>query len=243
MTGRTLQALLDAALRYQAKIVYLANPDNPMGSWWPAEDVERFTAALPPTTLLLLDEAYGELAPAGTLPPLDTSRPNVLRLRTFSKAYGLAGLRCGYAVGERRHYPGLRAGAQSFRRQQHRPELLPWRRWPTRIICGPRSSRVETARQRIAEIALDNGLVPLPSATNFVTIDCGRDGDYAMRAVAGDGRTGRIPAQADGGRARPLHSRHRRTGSGVGDFRPGLARGAGAAIGRRMMPMRATSPR
>ncbi|HTM78804.1 MAG TPA: aminotransferase class I/II-fold pyridoxal phosphate-dependent enzyme, partial [Devosia sp.] len=97
-----LDALLAATLQTRAKIVYLANPDNPMASWSSADAVTRFADALPPTTLLLLDEAYGEFAPAGTLPPIDTARPNVLRLRTFSKAYGLAGMRCGYAIGNNR---------------------------------------------------------------------------------------------------------------------------------------------
>ena len=50
--------------------------------------------------MLLLDEAYGETAPAGTLPAIDIDRPNVIRFRTFSKTYGLAGLRVGYAIGE-----------------------------------------------------------------------------------------------------------------------------------------------
>ena len=64
-----------------------------------AADVQRLIAGLPGRTLLMLDEAYGEFAPAGTLPPLDVSNPNVLRFRTFSKAYGMAGLRVGYAIG------------------------------------------------------------------------------------------------------------------------------------------------
>lgn len=95
-----LEGLLKAVLREKARIVYLSNPDNPMGTWWEADEVARFIAALPPTTMLVLDEAYCETAPASALPPLDTSRSNVLRMRTFSKAYGLAGLRCGYSIGE-----------------------------------------------------------------------------------------------------------------------------------------------
>ena len=50
--------------------------------------------------MLVLDEAYGETGPASAIPPLDLDRPNIIRTRTFSKAYGLAGLRCGYAIGE-----------------------------------------------------------------------------------------------------------------------------------------------
>lgn len=95
-----VDGLARAARETQAAMVYLANPDNPMGSWWDAASVERFIAAVPETTMIVLDEAYGEFAPPGTLPAFDMDRPNLLRMRTFSKAYGLAGLRVGYGIGQ-----------------------------------------------------------------------------------------------------------------------------------------------
>jgi len=178
----SLAGLLDAARRENACLVYLSNPDNPMGTWWEAGEVERFIAALPETTLLVLDEAYGETAPAGTLPEIDTARPNVLRLRTFSKAYGLAGLRCGYAIGEaqtirafdkvRNHF-GMTRMAQAAALAALGDEAhLQW-------VAGA----VEACRRRIGAIAATHGLTPLPSATNFVTIDCGRDGAFAMQVL------------------------------------------------------------
>ena len=173
-----IEALAATAAREDAAIVYLANPDNPMGSWWPADAVERFIAAVPETTLILLDEAYGEFAPLGTLPALDTAKPNVLRLRTFSKAHGMAGLRCGYAIGEsqtirafervRNHF-GVNAVAQAG--------AMAALADPTHLASVV--ARTAEARARIADIATANGLHPLPSATNFVTIDCGRDTAYA----------------------------------------------------------------
>jgi len=117
-----LAGLAAMARREAAAVVYLANPDNPMGSWHGAAAVAEFIAAVPEQTLILLDEAYGEFALPGTLPPLDTARPNLLRLRTFSKAHGMAGLRCGYAVGEKqtirafervRNHFGVNAVAQA----------------------------------------------------------------------------------------------------------------------------------
>ena len=94
-----MEALLALAVREKAKIVYLANPDNPMGTWHTGEKVDAFARALPAETLLILDEAYGETAPAGTHPHLPADMPNVLRFRTFSKAYGLAGARIAYVFG------------------------------------------------------------------------------------------------------------------------------------------------
>ncbi|KKB84875.1 histidinol-phosphate aminotransferase [Devosia limi DSM 17137] len=179
-----LEGLLAATRRQQAKIVYLANPDNPMGSWWPAEAVQRFIEAVPPTTLLLLDEAYGELAPAGTLPAIDTSRPNVLRLRTFSKAYGMAGLRCGYAIGEA-------TTIRAFERVRNHFGVNNIAQAAAIAAIGEHAylaevvERTAAARRRIARIAEANGLVPLPSATNFVAIDCGRDGAFAGAVLKG----------------------------------------------------------
>jgi histidinol-phosphate aminotransferase len=175
-------SLLDLAKREQARLIYFANPDNPMGGWWGAGAVQSMIRALPQGALLMLDEAYGEFAPEGTLPPLDVSNPSVLRFRTFSKAYGLAGMRLGYCIGHtdlisafdkiRNHFGVTRmgqiAGVAALSDQQHLAKVV---------------ADVATAREEIARIARSNGLTPLPSATNFVTIDCSHDGHYARRVL------------------------------------------------------------
>lgn len=178
----SLDGLLKAVIKEKAPLVYLSNPDNPMGSWWEAGDITRFVEALPETTMLVLDEAYGELGPASALPPIDVARPNVIRMRTFSKAYGLAGIRCGYAVAEaevirdfekiRNHY-GVSRMAQIAS-----VEALADQDWLHSVVA-----RVAAGRARIAGIAETNGLKPLPSATNFVTIDCGKDGAFALKVL------------------------------------------------------------
>ena len=175
-------SLIDLATREKARLIYFANPDNPMGSWWNAAAVEAMIRAIPDGTLLMLDEAYGEFAPQGTLPPLDVSRPDVLRFRTFSKAYGLAGMRLGYCVGHaelirafdkiRNHFGvtklGQVAGIAALADQDHLRNVV---------------AKVAAAREQIAAIARRNGLTPLASATNFVAIDCGRDGAHARRVL------------------------------------------------------------
>ena len=177
-----LGGLLDAVRRENAPLVYLSNPDNPMGTWHEAETIERFMTALPETTMLVFDEAYGETAPASAVPPVRTDRPNVLRLRTFSKAYGLAGLRCGYAFGEEeiiRAFDKVRNHFGVNRMAQVAGEAaLADQDWLASVV-----GRVSAGRERIAEIARANGLTPLPSATNFVTIDCGADGPFALRLL------------------------------------------------------------
>ncbi|WP_368904830.1 pyridoxal phosphate-dependent aminotransferase [Taklimakanibacter lacteus] len=192
------QALLDLAKREKARLIFFANPDNPMGSWWPAPAVEALIRDIPDHALLILDEAYGEFAPPGTLPPLDTGNPKLLRFRTFSKAYGLAGARIGYVIGEaelikcfdkvRNHF-GVNRLAQAAALAALADEAY------LREVVA----KVGRARQRIGAIAGAEGLRPLPSATNFVTIDCGRDGAHAKRlldALIGLGIFVRMPGVA-----------------------------------------------
>ncbi|MCH2294411.1 MAG: aminotransferase class I/II-fold pyridoxal phosphate-dependent enzyme, partial [SAR324 cluster bacterium] len=87
-----LDALIQKAAQLQARLIYVSNPDNPMGSWWDAESIESITKKIPENCLLILDEAYGEFAPPGTLPPRDLDNKRLLRMRTFSKAYVIAGM-------------------------------------------------------------------------------------------------------------------------------------------------------
>ncbi|MCU0830009.1 MAG: pyridoxal phosphate-dependent aminotransferase [Rhizobiaceae bacterium] len=178
-----LGALLEAVRRENAPLVYLANPDNPMGSWWSATRIESFIAALPANTLLILDEAYCETAPADAIPAMRTW-PNVLRMRTFSKAYGLAGLRCGYAIGQADLIAGFERVRNHFgvtrMTQIAAVAALDDQAWMRAVV-----DRIAAARRRIASLAEANGLTPLPSATNFVTVDCGRDGVFAKAVLDG----------------------------------------------------------
>jgi len=179
-----LGALLDAAVRHDARVLYVSNPDNPMGSWWHADEITRLVEGLPDGVLLLLDEAYCDTAPPEASPPVETANPQLLRLRTFSKAYGLAGARIGYAVGEaglvgvfekvRNHYGINRVGQIGAEAALADQAYL-------REAVG----RIARARERIAEIARSHGLAPLPSAANFVTVDCGGDGALARRILNG----------------------------------------------------------
>jgi len=179
-----LEALLDKVRETGARMVYLANPDNPMGSFWPAAEVEAFAAAIPETCLLVLDEAYGELAPQGALPAIDIARANVLRLRTFSKAYGLAGLRCGYAIGDRRIIGAFDRVRNHFgvnrMAQVGALAALADSAYLTSV-----TGIIRKSCDRIAAITARAGLTPLPSATNFVAIDCGRDGAFAQAILDG----------------------------------------------------------
>ena len=172
-----LPALLAKANEVDAKILYLVNPDNPSGTWHAAPRVEMLIEMLPPACMLVIDEAYYELSEE-ELPAIAVDDLRVIRLRTFSKAYGLAGCRIGYALGApdtiasfdklRNHFGVGRvsqaAALAALDDDAHLVDI---------------QSRVRQSREALNSIAYDNGLTPLPSATNFVTIDCKRDAAFA----------------------------------------------------------------
>jgi histidinol-phosphate aminotransferase len=177
-------ALIAKARQTRAKLLYIANPDNPMGSWHDAATIKAMIAGLPDDCLMILDEAYIDLAPQGTAPDIPAQTPNVIRMRSFSKAYGLAGARVGYAIGPaeliaafdkvRNHFGISRISqAAAIAAIQDQP-------WLDHI-----RGEMDQAKAAIAQIATAHGLTPLPSAANFVTIDCGRNGDFARRVLAG----------------------------------------------------------
>ena len=195
-------ALIAKAAETGAKLIYLANPDNPMGSWHEASALPRAFGAIPDDAILLLDEAYGEFAPDKTLPPLDMDDRRVIRLRTFSKAYGMAGARVGYAIGAaetlvhfdkvRNHF-GMNRVAQVGALAALRDTA-----WLDHVV-----NSTARARERLSWIAGSNGLAPLPSATNFVTIDCGAGPELATAlkdALIARGIFIRMPFAAPGNR-------------------------------------------
>ncbi|WP_298913393.1 pyridoxal phosphate-dependent aminotransferase [uncultured Roseobacter sp.] len=177
-----LTALFAKAAEVDAKLVYLANPDNPMGTAHSGRDIVSAMSSLPEGTLLILDEAYIEFAPQGTPLPLPMDDPRVIRMRTFSKAYGLAGARVGYAIGApelicafnkvRNHF-GMNRAAQAGALA-----ALEDQTWLRSV-----QARVVASRNRIWDIARNNGLSPLKSAANFVTIDCRRDPAFAQTVL------------------------------------------------------------
>ncbi len=179
-----IEALVAAAHREAAVIIYLANPDNPMGTWWSRADIEAIAARLPASTLLCLDEAYVDTLPPADRPIIDPNDPRVVRFRTFSKAYGLAGARIGYAIGVasliqayekvRNHYGINRLG-----------QIAALAAVQDQAYLAAVVARIERAKARIAAMGIAVGLTPITSAAAFVALDCGRDGTYARSILDG----------------------------------------------------------
>ncbi len=166
-----LDGLLARARATGARVVYLANPDNPSGAFAGAAEVARFAAALPGDCLLLLDEAYGDFVPAHDLLPHAVD-PRIVRLRTFSKAFGLAGARIGYSLAApdvTRTFDKIRLqyGVNRTAQVGALAALA-----ETAFVSGV-VAEVERGRAEYAALARSHGLGSLPSHTNFVCIDLG----------------------------------------------------------------------
>ena len=172
-----LGALIDVARRERPSVIYISNPDNPSGTFIDRDEMARFYAELPGDALVMLDEAYADFVEEAELLPL-VIEDRLVRMRTFSKAYGMAGARIGYAIASesnirtfqkiRLHY-GVNRNAQIGALASLNDE--PFRR---HVV-----EQVAEARADYAKLARELGLGYIESRTNFVCIDFGT----AERAV------------------------------------------------------------
>ncbi|MEU9773131.1 histidinol-phosphate transaminase [Streptomyces sp. NPDC047968] len=176
------------ALAARPKLVFLANPCNPTGAMLTAGELERVVAALPESALLVLDEAYGEFARSrpgypdglGALRGLD--RPWIV-LRTFSKAYGLAGVRVGYGIASDT------ALVQALDRVRTPYNVNHPAQEAAIAALGDHTHLADTVRRtaleitRVSERLRAAGLRVVPSSTNFLFIDTGRPADHVAREL------------------------------------------------------------
>ncbi|HVF35146.1 MAG TPA: histidinol-phosphate transaminase [Candidatus Saccharimonadia bacterium] len=173
--GHDLDALA-AQLSPRTKLVYLANPNNPTGTWFDRDALAAFLARVPPTALVVLDEAYHEYTDVLEIPDgvkLVASHPNVLVTRTFSKGYGLAGLRLGYAVG----HPNVVATLNRLRESFNANALALVAAGaaladPHHVALIRAKTRAE--RTRVGGVLTGAGFVVHPSQTNFLLVDFGQ---------------------------------------------------------------------
>jgi len=162
-------------LTHAVRVVYLANPNNPTGTAFGAEEFERFLSHVPSDVLVVLDEAYIHYAERPNMPrsmELFQLRKNLLILRTFSKVYGMAGLRIGYGIGQIPLVTAMNKLRTPFNvsgvAQAAALAALDDDEHVRRCI---EANRVE--RNRITEGVTKLGLLPVKSETNFVFVEAG----------------------------------------------------------------------
>jgi histidinol-phosphate aminotransferase len=194
--------------RGTAKVVFLANPNNPTGVLTPAADIRAFADAMPPGVLLVLDEAYAEYAdpPPECVQLVRDGREGVCVLRTFSKVFGLAALRVGYAVASPQIADALDRVRPIFNVNQPAQEAALASLHEDDAVAM-RVEHTRGAREMLRETLAQAGLDAQPSQANFVYADVpGGDGDgladrllregIIVRALGGFGAPGAIRVTA-----------------------------------------------
>jgi histidinol-phosphate aminotransferase len=161
----------------EGSLVYICNPNNPTATITPKAAMRAYLEGLPASTTVIVDEAYHHYATSSdyeSVIPLVAKHPNLVVMRTFSKVYALAGLRCGYAVAQK----GL---IETLQRQQqfnvsNIVALMAARASITDAAHVAAAQKENSAtRAWLAGEVLRMGLTQLPSEANFVMIDVGRD--------------------------------------------------------------------
>jgi histidinol-phosphate aminotransferase len=158
------------------KIVYIANPDNPTGTYITKEEFDFLMKHVPSHTIVILDEAYFEFAQSHWDYPdsMNYRYDNVITLRTFSKAYGISGVRCGYGFGHDYLIGNLHKVKLPFE-----PGLIAQKGAFGALKDYPHLERTLLNNKEQYEILFDylteHGFKPIPSVTNFITIKTGSE--------------------------------------------------------------------
>lgn len=165
------------ACNSKTALIFIDNPSNPVGSMLELAEIEKILKHIPKSTLLVLDEAYYEFLPPNSMPslPLLKKYRNLIITRTFSKAYGLAGLRLGYAIADpeiteiiqKVHLPftanilALNSACAALKDQ---------------AFIQRTQEHVARERQAMMEILDAHHIHYIQPNSNFITIECGQDG-------------------------------------------------------------------
>jgi histidinol-phosphate aminotransferase len=166
-----IEAMLARAHELRPKIVYLANPDNPSGSFVDCGAVARLQAGSPPDTLFVLDEAYAEFVTAGVVLP-DEIDERTIRLHTFSKVYGMAGARIGYALASREAIATFQKIRNHFG-VNRTAQIGALAALEDQAFVDHVVAEVVRGRDEYHAFAARIGVRTLPSQTNFVCFEIG----------------------------------------------------------------------
>jgi histidinol-phosphate aminotransferase len=182
-------AAMARAVDGKTRLVFVANPNNPTGTWNQRAEVEALVAALPPGCLLVLDQAYFEYADDpeyGDGIDLVREGAPVIVTRTFSKVYGLGGLRAGYAVAAPAVLEAVLVIREAF------GTSVVAQAGATAALADVEHVRRSVAlnaseKPRLARALSDRGFRVLPSLANFVTFDTGTGGREVFRRLLARG--------------------------------------------------------
>ena len=189
--GNDLQAMLQAVTD-RTKVIFIANPNNPTGTWLAAAELKPFLAEVPDHVIVVIDEAYAEYVTGSTYPDYPdctqwlADYPNLLVTRTFSKIFGLAGLRAGYGVSS----PEL----ANYLNRVRQPFNVNSLALAAADAALDDDSHIELSRKMnqtgmayLMDACQSRGLSYIPSAGNFLAIDFSRPAQDLFAAMMQQG--------------------------------------------------------
>lgn len=182
-------AAMAKLVNQRTRVVWIANPNNPTGTWLPGRSLRDFLAALPQTCVAVVDEAYTEYVQEPDFPDASTwlgELPNLIVTRTFSKVHGLAGLRVGYGLSDPRIAELLNRVRQPFNVNTPAQEAAIAALGDLEHVRASVELNTAGLAQLIAGCA-ELGLGYIPSACNFLTIDLGRPAGALNQALLQEG--------------------------------------------------------
>ncbi len=168
----------------KTKVVFISNPNNPTGTYVTKYELQDFMKTLPDNVVLVLDEAYDIFIDVDDFPPsLSYIRnKNVIVLKTFSKAYGLAGLRVGYAVARGEFASYMERARQPFNVNLLAQEAAAAALDDRDFLKKTRKVILE-GKDYIYNALTKSGIAYVPSVTNFILVDVGRDGVVVFKEL------------------------------------------------------------
>jgi histidinol-phosphate aminotransferase len=202
--GHDLEAMA-RAIDEETYVVWVANPNNPTGTFARTEEVEAFLKRVPERVLVVLDEAYNEyLAPElrGDTVKLIKRHPNLIVTRTFSKAYGLAGLRVGYALAHASVADVMNRVRQPFNVNSIALAAAVAALNDMEFVARSYAENLQGMRQ-LEDGARTLGIDYIPSYGNFITLRVGKAAEIYKRLL----RRGVIVRPVGGGYGLPEHLR------------------------------------
>ncbi|MGE0874328.1 MAG: histidinol-phosphate transaminase [Burkholderiales bacterium] len=182
--GHDLEAMA-AAVAEDTCVLWIANPNNPTGTYAPSDAIEALLKRVPERVIVVLDEAYNEYLPAelrtGTVKWLKR-HPNLVITRTFSKAYGLAGLRVGYALAHPSVADMMNRVRQPFNVNSVAIAAATAALDDMEFVARAYAANLQGMRQFEAGVS-ELGLEWIPSHGNFLTVRVGRAGEVFKRML------------------------------------------------------------
>lgn len=168
----------------KTKVVFIANPNNPTGTYLMKCELEDFISGLPNNVLVVLDEAYDAFVDVNDFPEsLKLARDyNVIVLKTFSKAYGLAGLRAGYAVSKSELIASMEKVRQPFNVNTLAQEAALAALDDRQFLAKTRKVVLE-GKSYLYNCLTGMGLSYVPSTANFILIEIDKDGQEVFQAM------------------------------------------------------------